>query len=286
MAASSAISGQVSGAVNLRHADMIRTVIPSVLWVGMAGCFIGHGAFGIITKAGWVPYFAVAGIPESAAWKLMPWVGTMDVAIGFLALVRPSRALLAWGVAWATWTALLRPLSGESFFETLERAGNYGVPLALLMVAGLRGGWFTRLPAHWPELTAAVRARLAVTLRLATATLLAGHGALGFFVQKAGLTKHYAAAGFDDPARVTILVGGFELVLALLVLVRPRPGLLFGVCAWKLATECLFLISGAPAPVFEVIERFGSYTAPLALALLLLRRHATPPPAAASPVHP
>ena len=37
-----------------------------ILRVAVAGCFIGHGAFGIITKAAWVPYFAIFGIP--AAW--------------------------------------------------------------------------------------------------------------------------------------------------------------------------------------------------------------------------
>ena len=38
---------------------------------------------------------------------------------------------------------------------------------------------------------------------------------------------------------------------------------------WKFATECLFITAGAP--FWEVIERFGSYTAPLALALLMWR---------------
>jgi hypothetical protein len=28
-----------------------------VLRIAAAICFIGHGAFGIITKAGWLPYF-------------------------------------------------------------------------------------------------------------------------------------------------------------------------------------------------------------------------------------
>lgn len=279
MAATIPISNHVLEGEAPRGDELTRAALPTVLWVGVAGCFIGHGAFGIITKGGWVPYFGVAGIEPLTAWKLMPWVGTMDVAIGFLAFIYPCRALLAWAAAWAVWTALLRPLSGESFFETLERAGNYGVPIALLVAAGLHGGWFMRLPAQWTELTDAVRSRLAWTLRLVTATLLVGHGGLGFFVQKAGLTKHYAAIGFAEPERITPLVGGFELILAVAVLALPRPALLIGVCGWKVATECLFLVSRAPAPMFEVIERFGSYTAPLALALLLWRRAAAHHPA-------
>jgi hypothetical protein len=33
--------------------------------------FVGHGAFGILTKQGWVPDFGVYGIPE--VWAL--WIG-------------------------------------------------------------------------------------------------------------------------------------------------------------------------------------------------------------------
>jgi hypothetical protein len=48
--------------------------------------------------------------------------------------------------------------------------------------------------------------------------------------------------------------------------VLPRPGLFLGVCVWKIATESLFIVAGAP--FWEVIERFGSYAAPVALAVL------------------
>jgi hypothetical protein len=44
--------------------------------------FVGHGAFGVLTKAGWVPYFVVYSIPEAWAWKLMPLVGSVDIALG------------------------------------------------------------------------------------------------------------------------------------------------------------------------------------------------------------
>ena len=30
-----------------------------LLRVGVVGCFIGHGAYGLLTKEAWVPYFAV-----------------------------------------------------------------------------------------------------------------------------------------------------------------------------------------------------------------------------------
>jgi hypothetical protein len=87
-------------------------------------CFIGHGAFGILTKAAWVPYFAVAGVGETAAWRLMPLIGGVDIAIGVLVFVWPCRALFAWAATWAMWTAALRPFAGQGWSEFFERAGN------------------------------------------------------------------------------------------------------------------------------------------------------------------
>lgn len=103
--------------------------------------FIGHGAFGIITKAAWVSYFGVVGIPESWAWKLMPVVGSFDITVGLLVLLKPLRIVLMYMAVWGLWTALLRPLSGEPWWETLERAPNYLVPLALLYLRGFPKSW-------------------------------------------------------------------------------------------------------------------------------------------------
>src|SRR5215216_704381 len=49
------------------------------LRLAVGACFIGHGAFGIITKADWLPFFAFTGIPEWLAWRMMPVIGTMDI---------------------------------------------------------------------------------------------------------------------------------------------------------------------------------------------------------------
>jgi hypothetical protein len=237
------------------------------LRVGAALCFIGHGAFGFITKAAWLPYFAVVGVPESIAWRLMPLVGTVDVVAGFAVLFAPRGLPLAYMTCWAAWTALLRPLAGEPVFETLERAGNYGVPLAMLVLGGMPRAWRDLLrpleaPTNDPDRLARVRRILTWT----TALLLFGHGALGAITGKGMLTEHYAAIGLA--ASTTAIVGWLEIAAALLVLVRPSVVLLLGVATWKVATEWLFVVSGAP--IWEWVERFGSYTAPLALAALLV----------------
>ena len=239
-----------------------------VLRVGAAMCFIGHGAFGLITKAAWLPYFGVVGIPEAWAWRLMPIVGTVDLLAGMAVLLAPRGLPLVYMTVWAMWTALLRPLAGESGFETLERAGNYGVPLALLLLTGMPRSWndlaqLLDRPAADERTLRTVRQ----ILKWTTCLLLLGHGALGAVTGNAMLTGHYAAIGLS-PA-TTALVGWCEIALALCVAVRPMAGLLVFVAAWKLATESLFIVSGAP--VWELVERAGSIAAPLALAAMRAR---------------
>ena len=244
-----------------------------ILRVGAALCFIGHGAFGFITKAAWVPYFGVVGIPESWAWRLMPMVGAIDVMAGMAVLFAPRGLPLVYMVVWATWTALLRPLAGESFFETLERAGNYGVPLALIMLTAMPKrvpGWLQLLGG--PAVGDAALVRTRQVLRWTTVLLLVGHGALGLS-GKPMLASHYAAVSL--PAASTVLVGWVEIAMAAIIAARPTTSFLVSVAVWKLATEFLFIVAGAP--VWEFVERAGSYAAPLALALLLTVRTHQPP---------
>ena len=89
-----------------------------ILRVAVAACFVGHGAFGVITKAVWVPYFGVWGISEPWAWRLMPVVGIVDISIGLLTLFLPLRAVLLWTVFWGAQTAALRPLTGEPIWNS------------------------------------------------------------------------------------------------------------------------------------------------------------------------
>ena len=244
-----------------------------MLRIGAALCFIGHGAFGFITKAAWLPYFGVVGISEAWAWRLMPMVGTVDVLAGMAVLFAPRGLPLVYMAVWALWTALLRPLSGESVLETLERAGNYGVPLALLLLTALPRSWtglWERLDR--PAVDERTLRMVRQVLQWATCALLLGHGALGALTGKAMLTGHYAAIGL--PPDVTAVIGWFEIALALGVWLRPAVGLLVFVAAWKIATESLFFVAGAP--IWELVERAGSYAAPLALAALGERTHPTP----------
>jgi hypothetical protein len=179
---------------------------------------------------------------------------------------------------WGLWTAALRPLAGDSVWELVERAGNYGVPLAFLVLAGiphrLRGWCAPVWPLALRPPTVTRVHTVGGLLRLTTCLLLFGHGALGALTNTPTLTAHYASIGLQHFAAgglpLTRVIGGCELVLAVAVLVVPRPSLLLSICLWKMATEALFMTAGALP--FEWIERAGSYMAPLALYALVVTR--------------
>jgi hypothetical protein len=244
-----------------------------ILRVAVAACFIGHGAFGIITKAAWLPYFAIFGIPEAWAWRLMPMVGTVDITVGVLTLFQPVRAVVLYMAFWGFQTACLRPLAGQGVWELFERAGNYGVPLAFLVLLG--GGrslpdWVSTRPM--PALTEERAAAIGWILRTTTALLLVGHGGFDFAMHKDW--NSYAAAIGISPATLAghplrPWAGWFECALGLLVFAWPGRGLLIFVFVWKLGTEALRPLAGEP--IWEFIERGGSYGGPLALAWLRSR---------------
>ena len=234
--------------------------------------FIGHGMLGVGRVAAWTSYFAVVGIGKPTALALMPWVGSLDVLLGLAVLFFPGRGVILYMAAWGLWTALLRPLAGESAWEAVERAGNFGVLWALFLLAdgGSGRSW---LRFRLRGLDGPLLARVAWVLRLTTGLLLAGHGALGLLVRKPLFAMQYGVVGLHAPW-LEPAVGAAELVLAAAVLFRPGMGLLCLVLAWKLASEILSPIAGSPIWVF--IEHGGSYAAPLALALIERSRQGSP----------
>ena len=162
----------------------LRSGFEWTLRIGAAACFIGHGALGLNQTSAWTSYFAVVGIDPHHALVLMPWVGAFDGAMALSVLFFPSRAVVLYMIIWTVWTALLRPLAGESAWETVERSGNYGVPLALFLClqgGSLRawaGGIF-RARLEEPR-----RQTVAWVLRLTTVLLLVGHGILQLTARK------------------------------------------------------------------------------------------------------
>jgi len=233
-------------------------------------CFIGHGAFGLITKKIWCNYFAVFGIGTEEAYRLMPFVGSVDILLGIIMLVYPMRIIPLWLVFWGLVTATLRPLSGEPFAELIERAGNFGAPLAFLLLSGPGGrglrGWFTRVSPLAP-MTDQAHKNLGLCLRVVIFLLLLGHGWLNI-LGKRGLIDQYTGLGFTDPVMAAEIVGLLETIAACTVLIRPFRPLLLVLLFWKIGSELLY----PHYMIFEWIERGGSYGCLLALWFITTKR--------------
>ena len=271
--------------------DISPTTALAIHWslrLAAAGCFIGHGAFGIRLKEAWLAYFHALGFSDAVGLRLMPIVGTVDIFMGITMLLSPCRAVLLWMSVWATFTALLRPLAGEPWWEVLERAGNYGVPMAFLALSGWGRSWREWFEPIGPRDALRVSSehldRVATALRWTIALLLIGHGGFGAFMKKAMLQGHYAAVGLDAlPIGLSTLgqlFGWMEILLGVWIVLGRFPlGLLWFVLAWKVATELLYPISGTP--FWEFVERAGDYGAPVALYGILAARRLTVPRAAA-----
>ena len=108
-----------------------------VLRIAVAGEFIGHGVFALQGKPEWIKWFAQFGVSDPGiAAQLLYLVGSVDIALALLILMKPVRLALLWMVVWGFWTALLRPLVGMPIWDFVERWANWGAPLALLLLIG------------------------------------------------------------------------------------------------------------------------------------------------------
>ena len=103
-----------------------------ILRIAVAGEFLGHGIFALQGKEQWIGWIGkLAGVEAGLATQLLFFVGIGDVLIAIFVLLRPMRPILLWAAFWGFWTALVRPLVGESVLDFIERSANWAAPLAL-----------------------------------------------------------------------------------------------------------------------------------------------------------
>jgi len=143
----------------------VTTKLYWLLRIGVAVEYLGHGWAGLSRSRAWLPYYDLFGIPADVAVDyLMHVTGAVDLTVGLVVLFRPLRIVLLHATVWGVFTALLRPVVGEGWWEFLERGGNYGMPLALLVLVG-GGGWSLRRWFTGGDLPATVsdRAHVACT---------------------------------------------------------------------------------------------------------------------------
>lgn len=258
----------VTGRNRASHALAVK--LHWALRIGVALEFLGHGLAGFYRPPGWIPYFTFFGIPETFAHDYMTYLtGTVDVALAILLLFRPMRSVMLHMAVWGLLTALMRPLTGESWFELVERGANYGMPLALLMLSGWGGrslrSWFERVGPP-EQIGRDLALKLAWITKVSIALLLVGHGGLGIWAAKQEWFDFLRWFGVTDSSHamdLMIWVGVFEVVLGIAVLYRPLRSLLVFVLVWKLGTEFLRPLVGQPN--YQFVERAGDYVLPLAL---------------------
>jgi hypothetical protein len=257
------------------QAQPIEWKLHWMLRIGVFMEFVGHGAFGLKTKAGWLAYFHVFGIPDEVAWSWMPIIGAIDIFCGLITLFSPRRVVLLHMAIWGAFTALLRPAAGEGWWEFFERSYNYGGPAVLLLVHGVGGNarsWFGALRTV-PRFSIGQLQSCMWICRGIVALMLIGHGGFGVFLAKKNLLEFYLAAGLSasgiplETWRAGI--GFFEIGLGVAALASLRPGYFACICVWKLASEFLYILAGANGAWWEVCERGSSYMVPLATMSLL-----------------
>ncbi len=104
-------------------------------------------------------------------------------------------------------------------------------------------------------------------LRIAVAGEFIGHGVFAL-QQKAGWIKYFEAVGISADQAMTLmpLIGAMDIALALLILVRPIRIALLWMTFWGFWTALLRPIGGDP--IWDFIERWANWGAPLALLLM------------------
>jgi hypothetical protein len=107
-------------------------------------------------------------------------------------------------------------------------------------------------------------------LRIAVAAEFAGHGAFAWAGEPSWIT-FVTMWGFSPESAISIMrwVGGLDIVLASIVLLRPIPAALAWMTFWGFFTALLRPLSGGLW--IEFVERGANWGAPLALFLLLGR---------------
>ena len=109
-------------------------VLKKVEWllrIGVFMCFFGHGIIAIGKNPSWLPYLETVGFKGDFALEVLFAIGILDIIVAISILLKPMKIVVLWACFWTFTTALMRPISGESTWEFVERGPNWIVPLAL-----------------------------------------------------------------------------------------------------------------------------------------------------------
>ena len=109
-------------------------------------------------------------------------------------------------------------------------------------------------------------------LRVAVAGEFVGHGvfALQGKQQWIGWIQQFTGTGATTAGQMLFLIGLMDLVVALVVLVKPIRPVLLWAALWGFWTALIRPLVGEP--IWDFIERWANWGAPLALYLIIRNR--------------
>ena len=135
------------------------------------------------------------------------------------------------------------------------------------------------VPYEEPEIKDSTIDTVFFLCKLCLASLLIGHAGFGFAVEKKMLIDHWQSIGVDADVAFITQIGYAELILGILIFLKPFRFLILLALGWKLFTEFLYVpadtVTGMGiVNIFEWIERWGDYGIPLAMLYILSYRGA------------
>ena len=96
---------------------------------------IGHGGFGaFVEKQMLINHFASIGLPADVAF--INAVGWFEIILGAVVMLVPALSLMWFVLVWKVLTEFLYMTEGGllNVFEFIERWGDYGIPLAMILI--------------------------------------------------------------------------------------------------------------------------------------------------------
>lgn len=104
-------------------------------------------------------------------------------------------------------------------------------------------------------------------LRLSIAGEFIGHGVFALQI-KEGWFKYFTALGFtiDSAKKILPVVGAVDVAVAIIVILKPIRIILLWMAIWGMWTAILRPLGGDP--IWDFIERWANWGAPLALLFL------------------
>lgn len=111
----------------------MNQIIEKTSRLGVFGTFLGHGIVAVTVNPKWIPLLTYVGFTEIQAIQIMPFIGYLDILVAVIILFYPNRYIVYWAIFWAFLTAIIRPISGQSVLEFIERSANWVLPIILMI---------------------------------------------------------------------------------------------------------------------------------------------------------